>query len=321
MDQYLRYYTFGAYYSIKAIIEDLCCDSEEYVLLPAFLCLTIIKPFREAGIRYDFYKVKDGLLPDIEDIYLKSRKGLKAILFIDYFGFPQMEYLAETVKTLRLMGVLIIQDVVQAWIDNEQYLYGDYCFNSLRKYAPIEASVLFSKKKLAFNTNDKSIMRFIIHKRYAQLVRYLHLQFGVFNPEKFLKHFTIANEHYYQKGILKLPNVNRQLLDRLNFELMGKMRLIVYRELYTKLNLRLVVKNDSNIVPLGAAIYLDDRNEIKTKLHEMDIHCPIHWLLPDEIDKKEHEYSWDLQSHILTLPVNVKLSNLENYIDKLEEVL
>lgn len=319
---YNRYYTFGAYYSLKALISHLKFQDGEYVLLPSYLCPTIIDPFREAGVTYDFYKMKEGLLPDLEDIDRKTRKGLKAILFIDYFGFPQREFLAETVAQFRSKGVKIIQDTVQSWLDNEPELYGDYCFNSVRKYSPFEASVLLAREELGHDANTSISMKYLWHKRYAQILRFGHIQYGLFTPQSFLKHIEKANGLYHQPGIVKMPRLNKWALDKLDFIALGKERKAVYRHLLEKLRPKMILGNmKEDTVPLGMAVYLEDRDGKKAKLHGMDIHCPLHWRLTREIDKQEHEYSWDLQDHALTLPINVKPDQLGKYTDKLREVL
>lgn len=320
--EYRRYYTFGAYYSLKAVIRHLDFQPREYVLLPSYLCPTIIEPFRQAGVKYDFYKMKEGLLPDLEDISKKTGPGLKAALFIDYFGFPQKDYLAPIIGYLKDKGVSIIQDTVQCWLDNEADLYGDFCLNSVRKIAPFEASVLFSRVPLDIHLNNRSRAKFLLHKRYAQLLRYCHIRYGVFKPSTFLKHLDISNQNYHHDQIIGMPLINRYMLNRIDFTALGRKRKIVYNEIIEKIQPRMIVQtSSSDSVPLGLAVYLENRDTKKTKLHALDIHCPLHWLLSAEIDKKEHEYSWDMQNHELTLPINVGLPQLHSYIENLQEVL
>jgi hypothetical protein len=322
LNGYYRYYTFGAYYSLKSIISQLRFQSDEYALLPSYLCPTIMQPFKEAGINYDFYRLKEGLRPDINDIDRKTRPGLKAILFIDYFGFPQKEFVADTVTALRSSGAKILQDTVQSWLDNEAEIYGDYCFNSLRKYSPFEASVLLSREEFGHAADTSISVSYLWHKRWGQLLRYYHLKHGCFKPQTFLRHIDKANQLYHQSGIVKMPRHNKCALDKLDFSAMGRDRKVVYRHLTDRLGVKTILGNrQEEAVPLGMGVYLENRDLKKEKLHQLDIHCPLHWLLPEEIDRKEHEYSWDLQDHALTLPGNITLNHLDEYINKLREVL
>lgn len=319
---YHRYYTFGAYYSLKAIIQNIRFSRGDLVLLPAYLCHTITYPFCEAGIKYDYYKLKEGLLPDLEDIDRKTTENLKAILFVDYFGYAYQDYLNDMVKSLKAKGIVVIQDAVQAWIDNEDTIYGDYCFNSVRKYAPFEASVIFSKTKLSFDAELGPISRFIIHKRLAQILRYYHLNYSLFKASSFLRLLDVANKAYHQDGIVALPRANEYMLNRLNFGAMSKQRKLVFKKLVQELKLKSVVDLPlADSTPLALPIYVQDRNEKKVALHKSGIHCPVHWQLHEEIDKKEHEYCWDLQDRELTIPVSMGFENYNQYIKKLKVIL
>jgi len=322
LTEYHRYYTFGAYYSSKAVIQNIDFQKDDYVLLPAYLCPTMIYPFKEAGVKYAFYKLKEGLLPDLEDIVRKSGKHLKAILFIDYFGYSYRDYLSEIVSYLRNQRVVIIQDIVQAWIDNEEDIYADYCMNSVRKYSPIEASVLFSRQEMRIETKYMPITRFLLHKRYAQLLRYYHLNYGIFKPESFLRHIAIANESYHLKGIIGMPKMNAWLLDRLNYQSMSRKRIIVFKALSKNLGMKSIVGLElGKSIPLAFPVLVQDRGRKKELLHNLDVHCPIHWLLSEEIDKCEHEFCWELQSHELTIPININLTSIDGYLARLKEVL
>lgn len=322
LTEYHRHYTFGAYYSLKAMIADLKLQAGEYILLPSYLCPTVIRPFREAGVRNEFYKLKEGLKPDLEDIDRKSGNGLKAVLFIDYFGFPQKDFVEELVCQLRRRGVTILQNTVQSWLNNEAVLYGDYCFNSLRKYTPFEAGVILSRKPMRFKTSLRLILPFLFQKRAAQAIRFLHLELGLFSPQSFLNLLDKANACYHQPGVQGLPRINRMMLNKIDFRSWGRQRRTVYNTLNSSLSPRLIINSDlDDIVPLGMAVYLRDRNARKQALHRQGIHCPLHWLLADEIDKKEHEYAWDLQDHALTLPLNVSANDMGTYINILKKVL
>lgn len=323
LTKYYRYYTFGAYYSIKLIIRNIRILPNEYVLLPSYLCPTIIEPFRKLNVKYEFYKISEGLIPNFEDIHLKMRSNLRAILFIDYYGFPYGKILKPLIEYMRSKSIIVIQDTVQSWLNNENELFGDFCFNSVRKYSPIEASVLLSTRTLLYNIDGKSITQFIIHKRLAQILRYIHIKSSLMTPKIYLKHIAIANNKYHQEGVIGLPKLNKWLLDRINFQILGEERRIVYEKLITMMRLKIIVKQDikESIVPLGLPIYLEDRDRKKTNLHLLDIHCPVHWMLSEEIDKKEYEISWEISQNTLTIPITIRTDKIDEYVKRLVEVI
>lgn len=322
LTEYQRYDTFGAYYSFKVIIQHLRFDKNDSVLLPAYLCPSIIIPFRKAGVRYDFYKMKEGLVPDQEDIGNKSSRTTRAVLFVDYFGVPQKRELTPILEELKERKIATIQDTVQSWLNNESDLYADYCVNSVRKYTPFEASVLLARQSLSIKGSYRSMNRFIRNKRWGQVLRFYHINCGLFSPDTFLKHIEISNSEYHQEGIAMMPPLNRWLLDRLDFKSLGEQRKTVYHLLLNSLSPRTIISADiGNAVPLGLAVYLSDRDKKKRDLHSRSIHCPLHWRLSDEIDRGEHEFCWDLEQHALTLPVCVPDTSINEYISNLYEVL
>lgn len=322
LPDYNRYCTFGGYYSFRAIIQNISFSKDDYVLLPSYLCPTMIWPFKEAGIRYEFYRIKEGLLPDIEDIDAKTRAGLKLILFVDYFGYSYKGYLENLVDHLKKKNIYVMQDGVQSWLNNENHVYGDFYVNSVRKYSPFEASILLSKIKLEFKSKILPISRFILHKRIGQIMRYYHIKYDRFKPDVFLKHIDKSNSFYHKREIIDLPVLNRVLLDKIDYDTIGEERIKVFNTLRQALGRESIVKLEvDDAVPLTLPLYIKDRDQKKALLHKNDIHCPIHWLLPDEIDKKEHEYSWDLQNHELSIPLNVNISNIKLYKEKVKEIV
>ena len=320
--KYHRYYTFGAYYSIKAIIAALQLDSNDQVLLPSYLCPTILKPFKEAKVSYQFYQIKEGLCPDLEDIYSKINSHTKAIMVIDYFGLPSKEIIKPLTSIIAHKNIAIIQDTVQAWLSNEKDLYGDYCFNSLRKICPYEASVILSTNIMNFTCSTGRMNKFMMHKRYAQFLRNYHLKYGWFRASSFLSHIEIANSLYHQQYIAALPKINRIMLDKIDFYRLGENRKKVHKILLQSLNVKpIIINSDINYVSLGLAIQINNRDRIKKELYSKNVYCPIHWLLSDEINKKEFEYSWYLQDNELTLPLNVKTNQIQSYLQVLKEVI
>jgi len=321
--EYHKYYTFGGYFSLMAIIKDLAVKADETILLPSYLCPTIIDAVKACGCQYAFYQLKPGLIPDQESILARLTPDVRAVLYIDHFGFPSAISRNDADMIPIRRRAVIIQDTVQAWVSDKHPLYGDYCFNSVRKYTPYEGSVILAKKPMSFAVSGEKTLQHALTKRLAQFIRHCYLNYGVFTEEMFLKLIERSHASYHQDQISKDLPLNHYLLDRFDFISAGRRRKRIYDSLKQSLDLEEIVQHPepSDSIPLGLAIRINDRDRIRKELAARGVFCPIHWKLSDEIDKDEFSYSWEVSSSELTLPLSVDLQYLDRYIQILREVI
>lgn len=90
------------------------------VLLPAFICRDVLASINHLGASAVFYQVDRSLSP----LELVKRDSIKAVIAVNYFGFPQdlepfISYANET-------GVGIVEDNAHGWLskDSEGRLLG-----------------------------------------------------------------------------------------------------------------------------------------------------------------------------------------------------
>ena len=102
------------------------------VLLPDYLCDTILVPIRKLDVAYSFYPLNDKLELESET-FMEVYKRDAAILLINYFG---LQDLSEQVAFIRSIDkdAIIIEDDVQAYYEFKKPLGNvDFKFTSLRK--------------------------------------------------------------------------------------------------------------------------------------------------------------------------------------------
>ena len=72
------------------------------VLLPSYLCPSIVRTFERCGVVWDFYQVNADLSIDLDDLARKASPG-GAVYFINYFGFTHgaatQEFLGQLQRT------------------------------------------------------------------------------------------------------------------------------------------------------------------------------------------------------------------------------
>jgi len=83
------YYLFWARNAIYHGLAALGIQAGENILVPAFHCRAAVEPILAYGGEIKFYDVNVDLSPNFEDIQRKIDQRSRAILVIQYFGFPQ----------------------------------------------------------------------------------------------------------------------------------------------------------------------------------------------------------------------------------------
>ncbi|SDB37372.1 hypothetical protein [Butyrivibrio sp. INlla16] len=111
--------------------------------LPALACDSMVLPFEVRGFKLVYYKVKEGLSIDVEDLFfeLEKEKGVGSfkpvILIMNYFGVSDTADAAKSIRE-RCSDAVIIEDVTHILFDDKAYLtknaIPDYQVGSIRKW-------------------------------------------------------------------------------------------------------------------------------------------------------------------------------------------
>lgn len=120
-------------------------------LLPAYLCDTLIGPFRRHGLSVRFYDVNPDLTVDVEDLGRRLTPHTRAVLFVHYFGFLQPEPVRRFFARLREGTAgparpLVFEDLTHAvWTHLPEGPVGDYAVASYRKFGrPFDGGFLWA---------------------------------------------------------------------------------------------------------------------------------------------------------------------------------
>jgi|GEM_PF-1283981 len=309
-------FSYGGYYSILQILKTIKIQANELVLLPSYICPTILIPFKKQGVKYQFYRIRENLEIDIDDIGEKMKPNVKALFFINYFGFPVHPKVKNFLNSLKSQGIIIIEDCVQSFFSDIPTI-GTYTFNSFRKFLPLDGSVILSDKSVP-PIDGKSYNQYFFYKLFGQIIRYLHVEYNVFPATFFLRLFKTAEKQYYSNSILLFNAYNRFILSRCNIDRLKRQRVSNFKDLLSRFPVVSLFKNiPDSVVPLGFPVLIRNRDLVHEKLAGKNIFCPIHWKLSPEVDRVEFKESWDIAEHILTIPINESVDEKElNYIVK-----
>jgi dTDP-4-amino-4,6-dideoxygalactose transaminase len=309
---------------LSYIIESNKWGCNNRILMPSYLCESILEPFKKKKIKIIFYKIKKSMEIDHKDLKLKISKGkFDAILTIDYFGLIKQELQKFPEKE----KIIHLNDQVQSFLSNTKK-EGDYIFNSYRKFLCLpDGSYLKVKNK---SKEQIKLKRSIPHSLFIVT----KLISGLLKNIPFLKLMFRALFEISEKKLInydkpaKMSKISKILLSRTNFVEIKKKRRENYLFLNDKIkemkNIKpLISKIKAEDCPIGFPIICKNRDKLKKHLIKNKIYPPIHWNLPKEINKKEFKDSWNISKNILTIPIDQRydekdMQRIVNVINKYE---
>lgn len=295
--------SLGSYYAsgrsaLYAILKSLAIYHIEQILLPDYLCSSIVTTVEKSGLQYKFYSLNDNFLSDIDDIEKKLDK-YSAVLIINYFGLQNLSESITTIKNLP-NSPIVIEDDVQSFYDylKPRNTKADYSFTSLRKWFPVPDGGLAKSNNNLDLIQSKETNGFWNRKLSGLVLKGLKSKLGDIDNVylNLLKEGESLIDNY-------LPNIGSKITTdvfaRIELSEIAKKRLrnasIILNGL-TELGIKpsFAVKNIS--VPFFIPIDLNNRDKIRYELFNHNIFCPVHWPVESKISKRstymsEHELS------------------------------
>lgn len=312
------YFTGGGYLSILAILQNLQLQTGDEVLLPSYICPTVLLPFKKLKISYRFYKVDINLKIDTDDLQNKISPKIKLVFFINYFGFPQDEQVKFLVMRFKQNGIIVIEDMVHSFF-SKLPITGNYAFNSFRKFMPIDGSVIISDKKLK-SFPQSNYNKYFYYQLIGRFSRYFNFKFNLDKDKYFLKLFDKAEKHYYDVENYNFNKYNKFIFSKIDIDNLKTRRSANFNRLLSEFNTVSIFNQlHDSVIPICFPILIENRDEKRRDLFHSNIFCPIHWRLPPELNRKEFEESWYLSNKILSIPINESINN--NDLEKLIAIL
>ncbi len=130
-------------------------SKNDLILIPDYLCEIVELTIKSTNLKFIKYEINDDFSINIKSLKrkLKSKK-IKAVLFVNYFGFPQK--IVELKKLCKKYKLKIIEDNSHGHGGSLKNKIlgsrGDFGFSSPRKVFKINSGgVLYYKNKVTFN--------------------------------------------------------------------------------------------------------------------------------------------------------------------------
>ncbi len=266
---------------------------DDVLLLPDYLCLSIIVSIEHPGVKYRFYHINRDLSINMDSLNAQLDEHVKGIYIVPYFGVP---YDAATVRKLKSIrertGIPIIEDITQTLltVDAERAGFGDYLVGSTRKwFAMTDGGILAARDGVPFTMVEledayneaayKQLLISLIRERYdaeASLDRQ-----GYLDWEK-----EANRVRYTDLAVRNMTEFARNVLFASDFAAISERRRKNYAHLFNRLSripgIVILSKpmDEPGHVPFGLVVMVEERDRFYHYLAERDIIGEIQWVLP-----------------------------------------
>ena len=108
--QYLESYMVQWYDSARSAIRTIAYDSRKTVLLPEYICESVIRCYEKS--RIIFYHIDDKFDIDEQDLFSKLNDSVGVVYICHYYGFLQdVNLLKEIYHKVTRVGAIMIDDI------------------------------------------------------------------------------------------------------------------------------------------------------------------------------------------------------------------
>lgn len=248
-----------------------------HVLLPDYLCSTILVPIHKLGLNYSFFPLNEALELEIDTFRQAYRKEV-AVLLINYFGLQDLTSQINNIRSIDKKAI-IIEDDVQAYYEFKKPLGNvDFKYTSLRKTFAIPDGGLV-KTNHPLPIIDKS-NTFGQYKAASGLMK--SMRDGCFDDDVYLDISKIGGSKIDDELECGMSLISQKLNAVTDVEDVKQRRIINARYLIKRLGeigIKPLLPLLDDKVPLFIPIILSNRDEVRGKMFEHEIFCPIHWPL------------------------------------------
>jgi hypothetical protein len=300
------------------------------ILLPAYLCPTIVDTLESRGMRCAYYPICVDLSLDLDALDRLCR-STKAVFFINYFGFQHDEETRAFFTALRQRGVFVVEDNAQAGFP--AHSTGDFVFNSVRKLAPFDGGYLLTPYDINHLVDDFPMTP----NRRLPLIREYRRRLGEYRYSGKDSHtelsrlYTEAESAYGQDSVVTGDLQERTRIEHLDWIGIKRARRENYAYLLELISripgvTALFPALQADNLPLGLPVYIDGvvRDWLFDEMGNAGVGLTVHWdaLLRDPRLNAD-KIAVDMASRVLTLVIDQRLTHkqLEYQADVLARYL
>lgn len=275
------------------------------IFLPDYLCSSVLMPVKALGLEFIFYPISEKLKLE-KLVFPQLYQSCSAVFIINYFGLQDLTEQIAFIKSLD-KNAIIIEDDVQAYYEFKKPLNGvDFKFTSLRKtFAVPDGGLVKTDYPLPVIETPNSFGQY---KAAAGLLK--SMREGNFNDQIYLEMFEKGEDMINEELECGISRIALKLYSIIDEERVKIRRLNNARHLVEgleQIGIEPLLPLAEGRVPLFVPIRLKNRNEVRKRMFQHEVFCPVHWPLEGMDVKKGKE----MAEHELSLIVDQRYGKKE----------
>ncbi len=278
------------------------------VLLPSYICESVLLPFIEKGYNCYFYEINEDLSPNVDSVM--SFQNIGVFLHMGYFGFQTNSNLKDALKHLKKDSTIVVEDITHTLFSAfSRFEYNDFYVGSIRKWFGLPSGGILASSSRSINgpilRNDNFSK--IRTDALFNKGKYIKLEDADLK-DKFLNQFfeaeTIIDHDVaaycidsFSEGLITLLDADKLLQKRKeNFNELSKglKNSNYFEPLFFELN--------ENVCPMFYPILVNNRDQVRKHLTQEKIYCPVHWPIPEQVIERDFSSALYIYNNILSIP-------------------
>ncbi len=268
------------------------------VLLPRYICNSVLEPIEKLGLNYEFYSIGKSLLPTIT-----NHDDDTCMIIVNYFGL-----LDNGIADIAKANVNVIVDNSQAFFSKP--LDGVDTVYSPRKFFGVpDGAYLCSSISCKMHIEED-----ISYEKSIHLLKRIDL-----SPEEGFLDFREAQKALSFQPIRRMSKLTQALLSSIDYEFARKRRnenfFFLHENLRDKNELTALIESNAIDGPMVYPFMTRDPS-LRKKLHNNRIYVATYW--NDVFERAdENSLEWQLTKYMIPLPIDQRyvLSDLRSVFD------
>lgn len=288
--------------------------TKKRVLLPDYLCESMLIPFGDNNFEVHFYPIKRDFSINIDKMNeLVKLVEPDLIYVISFFGFHTLVSAETCLKKYQEQNISILEDVTHSYYGNFSSFIPDYKVGSLRKWCGLEEggflwSASVEEGKLFYEHRVHDINRKVLNLKIKCFQAKRDFLNNISDMKDFVNIYE-KSELYLdeQVEVFTMSEENRRKLWYMNNKEIKEKRIKNYRLISENLkNVEGLLSTQIDSYDMGVPLYFPmyvehkKRNELRKKAREYNVFLPIIWPKSHKLDNYFVENS--IYEDILCIP-------------------